>query len=142
MPNSNPSERIDAKHEQNRRERLAGIKRWVEHVRERTDTPEAAGSSRQRTHCRAHGRATESRRNIDAFGRSQRPWPRMILTQLTDRGSCHGADLSPADDWLGTHSEAAAIRQSGLWNVTHVDEESDPAFLDTVAEHVSRTTPP
>lgn len=34
MPDSNRSDRLDAKHGQNRRERLEGIKRWVEYIRE------------------------------------------------------------------------------------------------------------
>jgi hypothetical protein len=36
------------------------------------------------------------------------------------------------DDWLGRHSPAPEIRESGLWNVNHVDEAYDPAFLDTL----------
>jgi len=46
------------------------------------------------------------------------------------------------DEWLGTDSRSAAIRVSGLWNVDHVDETCDPAFLDRLAEAVEETTPP
>jgi hypothetical protein len=39
---------------------------------------------------------------------------------------------TPSEEWLGRHSPKAAIRQSGLWNVNHVDEEHSPAFLKTL----------
>ncbi len=47
-----------------------------------------------------------------------------------------------ADDWLGTYSGSREIRESGLWNVDHVDEEYDPALIDRLAEAVEETTPP
>lgn len=47
-----------------------------------------------------------------------------------------------ADDWLGRHSRSRKIRDSGLWNVDHVDEAYDPAFLDRLADAVAATTPP
>jgi hypothetical protein len=47
-----------------------------------------------------------------------------------------------ADCWLGRHSRSPAIRESGLWNVAHVDEGYDPAFLDLLADAVAETTPP
>lgn len=47
-----------------------------------------------------------------------------------------------ADDWLGVHSPVDEIRQSGLWNINHVAEESDPAFLDYLAAQVTETKPP
>lgn len=46
------------------------------------------------------------------------------------------------DEWLGNDSRSTAIRKSGLWNVDHVDETNDPAFLDRLAEAVEETTPP
>jgi hypothetical protein len=45
----------------------------------------------------------------------------------------------PSLGWLGLHSPRAAIRRSGLWNLNHVDERYDPAFLDVLAEFVART---
>jgi hypothetical protein len=45
------------------------------------------------------------------------------------------------DDWVGGNSPSAEIRRSGLWNIDHVDEAYDPAFLDRVAEAVEETTP-
>jgi hypothetical protein len=47
-----------------------------------------------------------------------------------------------ADDWLGRHSRSQAIRESGLWNVDHVDETYDPDFLDRLARAVENTSSP
>ncbi|MXR50918.1 hypothetical protein GRX03_04755 [Halovenus sp. WSH3] len=47
-----------------------------------------------------------------------------------------------ADGWLGKYSRSREIRESGLWNVNHVEDEYDPAFLDVFADAVKRTTPP
>ncbi|MFC4550822.1 MULTISPECIES: hypothetical protein [Halorussus] len=46
-----------------------------------------------------------------------------------------------ADDWLGKHSRSQKIRDSGLWNVNHVDEEYEPDFLDALHEAIERTDP-
>lgn len=46
-----------------------------------------------------------------------------------------------AADWLGTHSRSEKIRESGLWNVNHVDETYDSAVLDDVSEAIAKTTP-
>ena len=35
---------------------------------------------------------------------------------------------SPSATWLGHHADRAEIRQSGLWNVDHVHNHSDPEF--------------
>ncbi len=48
---------------------------------------------------------------------------------------------SRRDDWLGRHSPRKEIQDSGLWNIDHVEETYDPAFLDRVAEAVEDTTP-
>lgn len=45
------------------------------------------------------------------------------------------------DDWLGKESLRHEIQGSGLWNINHVAEDYDPAFLDRVAEAVEDTTP-
>lgn len=42
----------------------------------------------------------------------------------------------PSPGWLGHHALARQIRTSGLWNVNHVDEAWDPAFLDVLEAHV------
>ncbi len=36
----------------------------------------------------------------------------------------------PSPSWLGQHASAAEIRISGLWNVQHVGQAMDAAFLD------------
>lgn len=52
-------------------------------------------------------------------------------------------DRSPVDprrsDWLGNYARSAKIRASGLWNVEHVAESYDPAFLDAFEAAVERT---
>ena len=45
-------------------------------------------------------------------------------------------------EWLGRNSRSDKIRDSGLWNVNHVDEAYDPTFLDDVAIAVDDTRPP
>ena len=45
------------------------------------------------------------------------------------------------NDWLGRNSPRKEIQDSGLWNIDHVAEDYDPAFLDRVAEAVGDTTP-
>lgn len=47
-----------------------------------------------------------------------------------------------SDEWYGHHSRSEKIRESGLWNVNHVDEECDPTFLDDFADAVEDTQPP
>lgn len=44
--------------------------------------------------------------------------------------------------WLGTDSQSEKIRESGLWNVNHVDESYDPEFLERFADAVAVTTAP
>jgi hypothetical protein len=45
----------------------------------------------------------------------------------------------PASGWLGHQAVSEKVRESGLWNVNHVDERYDPAFLVTVSTLVERT---
>jgi len=49
---------------------------------------------------------------------------------------------SRADDWLGRHSRSREIRESGLWNVNHVDEQYDSGVLALLENAVGDTTPP
>jgi hypothetical protein len=44
-----------------------------------------------------------------------------------------GLDI-PGADWLGHNAERAQIRDSGLWNVEHVDLHYNPRFLVHLAE--------
>lgn len=46
------------------------------------------------------------------------------------------------DQWLGTESPRNEISDSGLWNINHVDEQYDPAFLDQLAAAVAQTKTP
>ena len=48
---------------------------------------------------------------------------------------------SRSDDWLGRNSPRSEIRDSGLWNINHVGEEDDPAFLDRLDAAVEKTKP-
>lgn len=51
--------------------------------------------------------------------------------------------LSPTDlpsvAWLGRYSQRDLIRQSGLWNVRHVEERYDRRFLDLLKMAVQQT---
>jgi hypothetical protein len=42
----------------------------------------------------------------------------------------------PSAGWLGRHSVRSEIRESGLWNLKHVNEAYDPSFLDELEAHV------
>jgi hypothetical protein len=48
--------------------------------------------------------------------------------------------IDPRDGgWLGRYSISEEIRESGLWNVNHVEERYDPTFLETFEEYVKTT---
>jgi hypothetical protein len=38
----------------------------------------------------------------------------------------------PSPNWLGHFSDRERVRRSGLWNQNHVEEDHDPAFLNTL----------
>ncbi|MFE5567379.1 hypothetical protein ACFQ68_20510 [Amycolatopsis japonica] len=42
-----------------------------------------------------------------------------------------GGPDRPSSAWLGHHALSDKVRDSGLWNVNHVDEDYDPAFLES-----------
>lgn len=42
------------------------------------------------------------------------------------------------EEWLGRYSPCVEIRESGLWNVNHVDEEYDPSFLDRFERSITQ----
>ncbi|WP_312909940.1 hypothetical protein [Natronosalvus caseinilyticus] len=46
------------------------------------------------------------------------------------------------DDWLGRVSPRHEISDSGLWNINHVGEEYDTAFLDRLSDAVEKTSDP
>nr|PZN42878.1 MAG: hypothetical protein DIU70_04575 [Bacillota bacterium] len=45
----------------------------------------------------------------------------------------------PSPNWLGRWASRPAIRESGLWNVDHVDEPYSPEFLDLLERYVRNT---
>jgi hypothetical protein len=47
-----------------------------------------------------------------------------------------------ADGWFGRYSRSGEIRESGLWNVNHVDERYDRGVLDLFESAITDTTPP
>jgi hypothetical protein len=54
-----------------------------------------------------------------------------------------GQSLDPrSDGWLGRYSRSQAIRESGLWNVNHVEERHDADFLDVLEEALDDATAP
>lgn len=62
----------------------------------------------------------------------------IALLSNYDRPACDPRDES----WLGRDSRSEKIRESGLWNVDHVEKSYDPSFLDRFAQAVGETTPP
>jgi hypothetical protein len=45
---------------------------------------------------------------------------------------------SRREDWLGHDSPVTEIKQSGLWNINHVDEDYQPGFLETFESYIDR----
>ena len=53
--------------------------------------------------------------------------------------NCTGEPIDPSSpNWLGHHCNQERVRRSGLWNVRHVDEGYNPAFLDTLSALVNK----
>lgn len=48
---------------------------------------------------------------------------------------------APSANWLGNYSFEPTIRQSGLWNTNHVDEQCDSDFLEVLANFVGDRCP-
>jgi hypothetical protein len=46
----------------------------------------------------------------------------------------------PSSSWLGGNSPHPSIRESGLWNVRHVETEPDCEFLDRLRAHVRQVS--
>jgi len=46
------------------------------------------------------------------------------------------------EDWLGHYSPVTEIRESGLWNVNHIEEQYDPDFLDLLENAIHDTAAP
>lgn len=47
----------------------------------------------------------------------------------------------PRKEWLGLAAPSTRIGWSGLWNVNHVGESCDPAFLEVLGRYVTETAP-
>ena len=45
----------------------------------------------------------------------------------------------PSTAWLGRYSPRDEIRQSGLWNLNHLELDYEASFLDVLEESVERT---
>ena len=45
-----------------------------------------------------------------------------------------------SDDWLGRDSPRSEISDSGLWNINHVGEQYDTAFLNRLSDAVEQTS--
>lgn len=48
---------------------------------------------------------------------------------------------APSPGWLGRSSDRRRVRESGLWNSNHVDEQCEPDFLDRMEQLVTRVGP-
>jgi hypothetical protein len=52
-------------------------------------------------------------------------------------------DRAPIDasspGWIGHHADRRRVRESGLWNVNHVQDPPDGAFLDVLARRLARS---
>ncbi|WP_374712416.1 hypothetical protein [Symbiobacterium terraclitae] len=46
----------------------------------------------------------------------------------------------PSPGWLGHWADRPAVRESGLWNVNHVDDGYDPGFLDLLERYIKATS--
>jgi hypothetical protein len=44
----------------------------------------------------------------------------------------------PSASWLGNMADRAAIRESGLWNVNHVDDLPTYKFIDSFSNNINR----
>jgi hypothetical protein len=44
---------------------------------------------------------------------------------------------APSGEWLGLRADRPLIRESGLWNVNHVQDRSNGEFLDVLERHVA-----
>jgi hypothetical protein len=53
--------------------------------------------------------------------------------------SCRaGGTDRPGSRWLGHHANNEKVRQSGLWNSNHVDDQYNPDYLTVLADYVAQ----
>jgi len=43
----------------------------------------------------------------------------------------------PSASWLGLRSRKRKVRESGLWNIDHVDETFSPEFLSVIRDRIA-----
>jgi hypothetical protein len=60
---------------------------------------------------------------------------RNAIGLLSNYGKTDGIDV-PSPSWLGNHAWRDKVKMSGIWNVNHVDEGYDPAFLGVLERYV------
>jgi len=70
--------------------------------------------------------------------RNDRAYVEQNLISLLSN-ACRPLD-PPSCVWLGLNSDKQEIRKSGLWNVNHVNQRVDPAFIYVLDYYVSVTT--
>lgn len=49
---------------------------------------------------------------------------------------------SPSSTWLGHHCNRVKVRDSGLWNQQHVEDDYDSSFLDKLEHLIAQMQPP
>ena len=62
----------------------------------------------------------------DAGRLARRSWSNQLLLEIDDSST----------GWLGRQADRNLIRESGLWNVNHVQGEPDVRFLDVFERHL------
>jgi hypothetical protein len=62
-----------------------------------------------------------------------------LLSNYGKLGTPHAID-PPSAAWLGHYCENAFVRESGLWNVNHVDRKAwDTAFLNELERLIQKS---
>ncbi len=64
------------------------------------------------------------------------------IALLSNFATPHTSIDPPSSDWLGNVAASTKIRQSGLWNVDHVDASYQPELLDVLRRLVERSRHP
>ena len=64
------------------------------------------------------------------------------IALLSERARSRPATSAAASsNWLGRHCPRAAVRESGLWNSKHVDDQHDSGSLEKLADYAKGTNP-
>lgn len=73
----------------------------------------------------------------DANPQSLRGYIERNSIALLSNYSVKSGDM-PSQNWLGHSCDRKRVRESGLWNSNHVDENYDPKFLDTFEQLINQ----